>query len=203
MAEVLFFMTESDSGEFADFLIRQFDARFAMDESPTAELLMFDQRETLLEAILHSRYSSRFWVLSHHWQKYPLAVREVNTNDGRHFFCALHQHGGPAFDFIVRRHEKDNGDNHLVCGSFSDFFWYVRDTAYLEDRAKYRTFLRPAEMKRAYGMVQKYLRQMGKRTVCRETGKAGPWVLPEALKAFREGTWLRTGEWHFEPKTSR
>ena len=64
MEEVLFFMTESDSGEFADFLIRQFDARFAMDESPTTELLMFDRRETLLEAILHSR-SSRFWVLSH------------------------------------------------------------------------------------------------------------------------------------------
>jgi hypothetical protein len=82
-------------------------------------------------------------------------------------------------------------------------FWYVRDTAYLEDRAKYQTFLRPAEMKRAYGMVQNYLRQMGKRTICRETGKAGPWVLPGALNAFRQGTWLRIGDWHFEPKTSR
>jgi len=203
MAELLFFMTDGDSGEFADYVFGQFDARFAMDESPTADIISVTRKDTFLSAIERSHFGARFSVLSDRWQKYPLAVSETITNDGRRFFCADQRHGGPAFDFIVRRHIKDEHTDHLVFGSFSHFPWYICDTAYLKDHSEYRTFPRPPEMKDAWAAVQKYLRSNGTRTICRETQKAGPWALPGALDAFNHGTWLRMGDWHFDPRASR
>src|SRR6516165_1041683 len=99
MAELLFFMTDGDSGEFADYVFGQFDARFAMDESPTADLISVTRKDTFLSAIERSHFGARFSVLSDRWQKYPLAVSETITNDGRRFFCADQRHGGPAFRF--------------------------------------------------------------------------------------------------------
>jgi hypothetical protein len=201
MAETHFFMTRDDSLGLISFLIDLASAEFvpewSLDPSP------FPRYTTLTEIEAHMNrdsYYSRFFVLSHEWERFPLVINEIHANDGRHFFSVSQRYGGPAFDLIISRTYTKDNMRWMVSGSFSDYAYYIQDAAFLKDHSLYRTFDRPERMTSVHKEVQKYMRRNGCRSICRETGRTGPWIVAGALKEYESGIWLRAGDYHFEPK---
>lgn len=189
MSEVHFFMDRTDSRSFVAFLIKQFSAEFALDQCPTSQPPVFRSLDEVNSAITCDPFRPRFFVTSPVWQRFPLSLTETHTNDGRHFFSIDQRYGGPAFDFAVARCDHERV---IVPGWFMDYpYYYCR-------KGRSETFDRPAAFASAFQAVRRYLRQVGSRSVCRETGKLGPWILPGAAALHARGGWLRRGDWHFD-----
>jgi hypothetical protein len=199
MAELHFFMAPPDTGRFVEFLVGRFGAALFLDGSDSSTPPAFRDKNGVEKMVKESRHAPRFFVVSDIWQRYPLSVSEVNAKDGRHYFSIDQRYGGPAFDFLVSNNVREDGKEYIVPGWFSDYPWYIKDKSYLKDRSKYETFDRPEAMVEAFRAVQHYLRKNGRRSVCRETGKAGPWILSGALEAYGNGAWLRQGNYRFGP----
>jgi hypothetical protein len=200
MAELNFFMARSDTGRFVELLAGRFGATLFLDGSDNPLPPAFRDKSSVEKLVAESRHAPRFFVVSELWQRYPLSVSEVNAKDGRHYFAIDQRYGGPAFDFLVSNNVREDNKEYIVPGWFSDYPWYIKDKSYLKDRTKYETFDRPDAMAEAFREVQRYLRKDAKRSVCRETGKVGPWILSGALAAYGDGAWLRQGVYHFEPR---
>ena len=204
MAEIEFFMNEDDSHEFIEFLIYSFSAEFIPEKSDSPPPFpRYLQQEEVHQRIKTDEHYSRFFVLSQRWEKHPLCFSEVNAKDGRHFYAVSERYGGPAFDFILSRTRSEGNLKWIISGSFADYPYYIRDKSFISDHSLYETFDRPAEMKTAYQEVQKFIRRNGVRSMCKEDSRAGAWILSGALADFENGTWLRVGDWHFEPKTRK
>jgi hypothetical protein len=201
MAESRFFMTRDDSDAFVLFLIERFSAEFVPHRSISPP--PFPRYKTLAAVqtrVAEDVHFSRFSVLSRQWEELPLAFDEVHANDGQHFFSVSPQFGGPAFDLILSRTWTAGDCRWIVAGSFADYPYYIVDKAFLADPSLYRTTQRPAVMAMAHKEVRNYLRRNGCRSVCREEGDTGPWILQSALREFGAGLWLRGGDWHYEPR---
>src|ERR1041385_5174180 len=108
MSEVLFFMDRADTRNLVAFLIEQFGAEFALDQCPIPEPPVYRLADEVDSAVARDRFSPRFFVTSSQWQRFPMSVTEVHTNDGRHFFSIDQRCGGPAFDFHVARCEGES-----------------------------------------------------------------------------------------------
>lgn len=202
MAETHFFMTRDDGLSFISFLIDIASAVFVPERSPDPP--PFPRYTTVGEVesrINRDLYYSRFFVLSHEWEQFPLVIDEIHANDGQHFFSVCQQYGGPAFDLILSRTWTEDKIRWIVSGSFSDYACYIQDAAFHDDDSLYRTFDRPERMTAIHKEVQKYMRRHGRRSICRETGHMGPWIMSGALKEYETGTWLRISDGHFEPKS--
>lgn len=199
MAEVEFFMTRDDTRAFVEFLIHDFDARFALDDCSTPEPPVYESAEKVMAIVEESEFAPRFFVQSPLWDRCPLITTEIHANDGRHFFSIDQRYGGPAFDYYVSRFHAEGDVRYVMPGWFSDYPWYYVD----DDPSKCRTFDRPEKMAEAYRAVQKYLRRNGKRSRSPENGNVGPWILNDALAQYRRGLWLRRGEIRFEPRSSK
>ena len=201
MAVSHFFMTREDSASLVGFLIERFSAEFVPERSahppPFPRYMTLPEVESRIDQDAHY---SRFAVLSAQWEEHPLAFNEIHANDGQHFFAMSQRIGGPSFDLILARTCTDGERQWIVAGWFSDFPYYIVNNAHLTDPSQYRTVPRPAAMTKAHKDVQNYLRRYGCRSVCREEGHSGPWILPGALHEFENGMWLRGGDWHYEPK---
>ncbi|WP_425616755.1 hypothetical protein NA78x_000410 [Anatilimnocola sp. NA78] len=204
MAESHFFMGRDDSADFVSFLIERFSAEFVPERSPDPPPFpryraLAEVQGRIDEDVRRSR-SSRFAVLSPKWERLPLVFNEVHANDGQHFFSLSQRYGGPAFDFILSRSWADADRRWIVAGSFGDYPYYIEDQEFLTDHSLYRTFQRPDTMAEAHKEVRTYLRRNGCRSVCREDGHSGPWIMRAALRDYEAGMWLRGGDWHFDPK---
>ena len=202
MAEVSFFMTHADTRAFVEFLIEEFEARFALDNCPAPDPPIFRTADEVAALVEGSEFSPRFFVQSPLWDRHPLITTEVHTNDGRHFFSICQRYGGPAFDFILSRCDTEGDSSCIIPGWFSDYPWYIVDRSWLDDKSRYETFDRPEEMTDAYRAVQKYLRRNGKRSMDQDSGRTGPWILDDALVEYRRGAWLRQGDARLVPKRS-
>jgi hypothetical protein len=196
MADSHFFMTRDDSTSFVVFLMEKFSAEFVPERSTCPP--PFPRYTTLAEVQARiDRNVHRFAVLSTSYELVPLAFHETHANDGQRFFSLRQRFGGPAFDLILSRTWTDGEQRWTVPGSFGDYPYYYVDDAFLADRSSpYRTMQRPVAMAAAHKEVRKYLRRHGRRSVCREDGRAGPWILLGALREFEAGLWLRIGDWH-------
>lgn len=95
MAELHFFMTLHDTGEFVEFLSGRFDATLFLDGSESRMPPAFRDRGNVEKVVTELRYAPRFFVVSELWQRYPLSVSEVNAKDGRHYFAIDQRYGGP------------------------------------------------------------------------------------------------------------
>lgn len=189
MSQVLFFMDRTDTRCFVAFLIEQFAAEFALDQCPTPQPPVYRSLEEVDSAVARDPFSPRFFVTSSQWQQFPLSLTETRTNDGRNFFSIDQRYGGPAFDFHVAR---TDGERFIVPGWFMDYpFYYCH-------KGQSGTFDRPSEFASAFQKVRRYLRRLGSRSVCRETGAPGPWILPGAVALHAQGAWLRQGDLHFD-----
>ena len=190
MAEIHFFMTHRDTHDFVSFLADFFQTTFTLDQHVTAELPVVDTVEDVDYAVRYHRDAPRFFVMSPRWQRYPLPGSETHHLDGRRLFYVDQRYGGPAFHLIVSR--QAGSPDCIYPGSFSDYPWYyVR-------RGQPQTFDRPEEMATVYREVQRYLRRHGKRSRRRGKDCPGPFILPDALACYQQGSWLRQGNWHFE-----
>jgi hypothetical protein len=201
VAESQFFMSPSDTYHFVTYLIDSVSAEFVPERS--FEPPPFPRFKTLAQVedwVAQDGHNSRFFVVSKHWERLPLIFTEVNAKDGRHFYYVAPRYGGPAFDFMFSRSLNESALSWILPGWLSDYPYYITDDAFVKDYSLYRTFDRPTEMSGAHNEVRKYLRKNGCRSACREDGHGGPWILPGALKEYEAGTWLRVGDWHFEPK---
>jgi hypothetical protein len=196
------FMTNQDTVEFSSFLIEQHNARLILDESPISPLPEYKTGEAVDHLLRASEYSPRFFILSPIWQKHPLSVTEIKKQDGRVLYYVDQKYGGPAFDFKTCWCSTADNVPFIIVGWFMDYAWYMVDNEHLRDRSKYRTFDRPDSMTHAHKDVRKFLRRNGRKSICRETGSCGPWILAGALEAHAQGTWLRQGDWHFDPRAS-
>lgn len=204
MADSHFFMAPDDSADFVSFLIERFSAEFVPHRCASSPPFrrystVAEVQSRIDEDVCASRFS-RFHVLSRQWEEFPLQFDEVHANDGQHFFSVSLRYGGPAFDWIVSRTWADEQRRWIVVGSFGDYPYYIVDKAFLTDHSLYRTIQRPTSMTAAYKEVQKYLRRNGCRSVCREEGHTGPWILRGAVREFESGIWLRGGDWHYQPR---
>jgi hypothetical protein len=193
MAEIQFFMDNDESFVLAAFLLEEFGIRFVPEKNPEPTPIELTTLHELRTHLASSPYAPRYFLLSPHWTKFPLYMHEIDSQ-GRHFFAVRQRHGGPAFDWIFARTFVHEEQNWIVPGMFSDYPWYMTNEG-VED-----TFTRPAAMKNAYKAITRFIRKGSCQSVCREHGFLGPWISAHALKAFHNGTWLRTGELHFEPK---
>lgn len=201
MAETHSFMTRSDLHAFLSFLIDLTSAEFVPEKSDhPPPFPRYATPEEVQARIDRDTHYSRFFVLSRRWKRFPLVFDEIHANDGRHFFTVCQRHGGPAFDFILSWLSTDRGVRSIASVSLSDYSYYLRDKSLLADRSLYETFDRPDEMTAAHDDVRKYLRRNGRRSVCRETGHTGPWLLAGVLQEYESGGWLRIGGRHFQPK---
>jgi hypothetical protein len=201
MTDTHMFMTKQDTVEFSSFLMKQYDAWLVLDESPMFPLPEYKTDESVDHPLGASQYSPRFFVMSPIWQKHPLSVTKIKKQDGRTLYYVDQKYGGPAFDFKTCWDSVTDSEPFIVGGWFMDYAWYIVDKAHLQDQSKYRTFNRPDSMTQAHKDVRKYLRRNGRKSICRETGRGGPWILAGALEAHAQGTWLRQGDWHFDPRT--
>jgi hypothetical protein len=192
MAGVHFFMTADESLALAGLFIDRFGCRFVPENNPTSrprELVTLD--EVKFHIARETNYS-RFFLLSPLWSKYPLYLQEHPSK--RHRYYVQLRMGGPAFDWTLSRTVESEKTKWIVPGSFSDYPWYLRDESLRE------TFKRPDEMKIGFLEISRYIRKGGNKSICSEKGFLGPWISPKALEEFRNGVWLRTGDFHFEPK---
>jgi hypothetical protein len=193
MAELSFFMTETDTLDFARFLVAEFDCRFTMDGFDGPQLPELTVPEEIAAKLDPDGYPPRFFVTSARWSGYPLLVHKINHLDGRVRWYVEQRYAGPAFDYQVSKPQEDGG-LQIVPGWFSDYPWYyIRH----HDPA---TFERPAQMAAAFQAAKRYLRRNGVRSRLPRVARPGPWLLPGALRAFEQGCWLRQGDWRFEPE---
>jgi hypothetical protein len=195
MSEVLFFMTEADTVAFCRFLVDSFSCDFAVDGVAEPGIQVLTVPEEVASARDPDGYHARLFVGSRLWSSYPLVQEETHHKDGRHRFYIQQRYGGPAFDYLVSRVRTTVEGTQIVPGWFSDYPWYY---ASREDR---KTVTRPEAMQEAANGARRYLRRHGKRTVCDDSARPGPWVLSGALAAYHAGAWLRLGDAHYHPRT--
>jgi hypothetical protein len=194
MADVSFFMTDSDTLDFARFLVGEFECRFTMDGAAQPELPELTVPEEIAAKLDPDGYRPRFFVTSARWSGFPLLVHKTNHHDGRVRWYVEQRYGGPAFDYTVSKPKEVDGSLQIAPGWFSDYpYYYIR-------RSDATTVERPAQMAAAFQAVRRYLRRTGVRTRHPRVAKPGPWVLPGAYRAFEQGCWLREGDWRFEPE---
>ena len=200
MATSRFCMTLDDSASFVSFLIERYSSHFVPDRSvsppPFPRYTSLAEVESQIDTELNV---CRFHVLSPQWEQFPLVMQEINANDGQQFFAVSLRCGGPSFDLLLSRAWTDGVQKWIVAGHFVDYSHYIVDHAFLTDPALYRTVQRPASMELAHKDVRNYFRRNGCRSVCREEGHTGPWILSGALKQYESGIWLREGDWHYDP----
>lgn len=201
MTDTHMFMTNQDTVEFSSFLIAKYNARLILDESPILPLPEYKTDDAVDHLLRASEYSPRFFVMSPIWQKHPLSVTRIKKQDGRTLYYVDQKYGGPTFDFKTCWCSVADSVPFIVGGWFMDYAWYIVDKKHLQDKSEYQTFNRPDSMTEAHKDVRKYLRRKGQKSICRETGSNGPWILTGALKAHAQGVWLRQGDYHFDPKT--
>lgn len=116
---------------------------------------------------------------------YPLSISSVNAVDGKVHWYVDQRYGGPAFDFIPSRKVSNNNQPWIVPGSFDDYPWY-----YIK-KGSPETFDRPTSMQKAFKEVQKYIRSVSTRSVCRELKKTSRWIARGAANEYAKGAWLR------------
>lgn len=197
LAQISFFATDKDQRELVGFLIARSSAKFSQDETTTPVVPWLTTVDEVCAAIRSNRFGARFAVVSDSWQKYPIYRTAVTRKDGDRRYFINHRYGGPVFDFIARRERTERSTSFVIPSSFSDYPYYYPN----DDSTIYRTFDRPALMASAYADVQKYIRRLGVRTEVKGTSRAGPWALPEALKGYETGLWLRVGDWIHVPRS--
>ncbi len=194
MAEINFFMTQSDTIAFCRFLSDNFSATFTMDGADTPRLTELNNPVEVATTCDPDGYPARFFVTSPLWFKWPLLIQEIHHNDGRHRWYIQQRYGGPAFDFNISKWSFNSESLQIIPGWISDYPWYYIRT---DDPT---SFDRPESMSKAFKSMKKYVRKNGKRSYCSETSKPGPWILKGALAALDDGAWLRQGTWHFKIK---
>ena len=195
MAELSFFMTNSDTLDFARLLVGEFDCRFTMDGGEEPQLPELRTPEEVAAGLDPDGYPPRFFVTSARWSGFPLLVSKTNHLDGRVRWYVAQRYGGPAFDYAVSEPRQQDGNLQIVPGWFSVYPWY-----YIR-RHDPTTFERPAAMTAAFQRVKRYLRRNGVRSRTAGISIPGPWVLPGAVRAFEQGCWLRQGDSRFEPES--
>jgi len=194
MAEIHFFMTQSDTLNFCRFLSDNFSCVFTMDGADTPKLTKFNNPKKVSGAYDPDGYPARFFFTSPLWSRWPLLTQEIHHHDGRHRWYVRQRYGGPAFDFSISKCRSGSGDLQIITGWISDYPWYYIRT----DDPK--TFNRPESMSQAFNSIKKFIRSNGKRSYCLEISKHGPWIIEGALTALEDGATLRQGEYHFDIK---
>lgn len=190
MTDTTFIATAKDYCEFVAFLIKNYNAEFALNwtKEPTPYFFTVDD---IVEITTQNLYGARFFVLSPSWKLFPLETSLVdNIHQGKHYSISQ-RYGGPAFDFTATPtvNERLCTQKLYVC-SFTDYPWYIQDSTYIEDHSKYRTFDRPKAMTDAHKSVRIYLKKNGEKSKLKNTQIAGPWILKEAIKIHKRSKCL-------------
>lgn len=193
MSELHFFATEPDHEAIIEMLVSGFQAVFVLDglAPPLRELT--DAAE-IRRIVRESPDDPRFYVLSPRWTREPLSVGEVTGPDGRvrHFIRA--RHGGPAFDYLVRRPRVGDREPQVPAS------WFLDDDVYYSQERPGEPILRPSAMADAQRAVRRLIAAQGLRTTIQELGRAGPMAMAGARHAWQAGSWLRMGDWHHVPR---
>ena len=193
MAELHVFATESDHRGIIYMLVTEFQAVFVLDRVPPP-LRELATAADVWQAVGEAREDPRFYVVSPRWQKEPLSVGEFTAPDGRVRHFIRGRHGGPAFDYQVRKPRAGETGSQIVAS------WFLDDEVYYSQERPGEPILRPAAMVEAQRAVRRLILQQGRRSTNQELGKAGPMVMPGAQHAYQAGSWLRVGEWHHVPR---
>jgi hypothetical protein len=81
MAQIDIFMTEKESIKFAEFLINRFRVRFVPEKQQTNTIVELYTLKELLNHISISKSYLRYFLLSDHWSKLPLFLKEFNSKN--------------------------------------------------------------------------------------------------------------------------
>ena len=184
MAEFDLIQSNRDALEFATFLRNEFDARFFVDESASTAPPQLDGAAGILELLQGNPTPPLLFVTSPRWQRLPPYTSEVHTEDGRHFWSVRQRYGGPAFTWMLSRCLSRESRAFFTAGAFGDYPWYY------EDPNSSSTFDRPSEMTTAYRATLRYTRRTHSRARVTSTGRAGPWVGPDAERWHEIGVAL-------------
>jgi hypothetical protein len=196
MSEVRMFMNQQDTQEFVEWLISSFRLTFVEEWSHDLPLPTHNSCASVSSRIRGPGHHRRFALVSPTWSTYPLVTSYiVPTNGSKPLHCLCQRYGGPSFDLIASRVAKtDSGEPFIISGSFSDY------ATYFVEQGQPESIRRPAEMASIWKQVQSYFRRNGRRTTCREGNWIGPFVMRHALKDYANGTWLRSGSDHYDPR---
>ena len=192
MSEINFFMTDDESLSLFKFFLEEYDAGFVPENNPSPEAPVLRSLEAIQSDRGTCEYAERYFVVSDCWTRYPLHLRELDSQ-GHHYHYVVLRCGGPAFDLSPARSFVEHDTEWIVPGELSDYPWYNLDESCEE------TFSRPEEMKAAYARLSRFIRKGACASVCQEKGFRGPYITPGARAAFERGVRLRVGDFHFAP----
>src|SRR5262245_42001969 len=182
MAELAFFATPSDHARLIAALITQYEASFVVDAEASRQPRRLGSAEEVVASIVGNPYGARFFIVSPHWEREPLALSEVRRADGSTVTHVRGRYGGPSLDYIARHPEPDTNGPYLVASSLASFHSYYLCAG---------ETCRPKSLEQAFSSARKVIKQGGRRTLIAETGKPGPIAMAAASSAHTSGCWIR------------
>jgi hypothetical protein len=192
MAQVDYFMTDAETSRLLEDLVARYAVRFTPQRHDTSEFPVFTRVEELAAREQAGHFRTRYFVTSSQWGLHPFKVEEFKHPVHGHFSLGLRE-GGPFFDHLPSRFYVEDSKRWIVPGMFSDH------PTYYPSRGDWREIPRPPEMAKAFGEIRRLILKKAVRSRCIERGFTGPHISPGALEFFKNGGWLRVGDWHFEP----
>lgn len=191
MAQIDYFMTDAETASLLEDIITRFAGRFTPERHDTRNFPVFTRLEELLAHEADGHFRTRYFVTARQWGVHAFKVGELKHPTHHHFYLGL-RYDGPYFDHCPSRFYVEGSKRWIVPGMFSDYPSYYRSRGGAEIR-------RPPAMTKAFGQIRRLIVNKAVRSRCVERGFRGPHITPGALEFFRNGGWLRVGDYHFEP----
>jgi hypothetical protein len=189
MPNIEFIMTRQDSIELGTYLLAEFNAHVAIDDSSTEIPQTLTSVQEIADYITSREACPLLFVTSAQWGGHRLCTKNI-VKDDKSYYYIWQRYGSPSFTWMVPKLLIKNGITHLIQGFIGDYPWYY------DSLGRPETTDRPPSMADAYNKIFKFVRSHSIRSVWVNSNKKGPWVGKRCLELISKGAKLGgDGQW--------
>lgn len=207
MAEISIFQTRQDFEDLINFVINRFSLQIWIEKCFDGPIGLsfrtYNEIEDFLETNKNGQLASNSFLLtSDSWSIEPIYYTLIEPVDKKYkaFYSAISKYGGPSIELrpsffgVIQKHV-----DKILCGSISDYPYYISGS-FLNDRVNgYRTIDRPVSLQAAHTEIKKFLMKDGKK-VKYNNGKftRTAIAMKHAFHEYRNGTKLLMGDMEYK-----
>ncbi len=204
MSVTTIFLTKNDFINFADYVLKSFEASFipavSYEKPENKNLKSIKEIEKHLLEYLHEQAPAlTYHITSLLWSLEPIYFDFVENDYVGSHYSAVQRYGGPSIDFTPRIHGLANSYNDkIISGQIGDYPYYISGS-FLKDKTDgYKTIDRPENLKNAFTDITKFIKNNGHKVVNRNTVAKVGYAMPEAFDLYKKGLKLMQGDLTFE-----